>query len=227
MDLPMVIEIVDTEEKVKTLLPFLDDMMGGGLVTLEKSRSFTIAMARRRADCRRERIGKMKFRQLLTVGLAVSLGCVACGRTDSASPGSPAPPGEKLNWLTNFEAAQAQARAGKKMLLINFTGSDWCPPCLMLERDVFKQPEFAEYAAKNLVLLMIDFPRLKMQSLEESAANRKLAERYEIYGFPTIVLLDSSGKEIGQLGYMPGGPKPFITAIEKLRRADATSMPER
>lgn len=167
----------------------------------------------------------MKFRQLLTVCLAISLSCVACGRTDSASPASPPPPGEKLNWLTNFEMAQAQAQAGKKTLLINFTGSDWCPPCLMLERQVFEQPEFAEYAAKNLVLLKVDFPRIKMQSLEEKAANRKLAERYEIYGFPTIVLLDSSGKEIGELGYQPGGPKPFIAAIEKLRRADATSTP--
>jgi thioredoxin-related protein len=167
----------------------------------------------------------MKFRQLLTICLAVSLSCVACGRTDSASPASPAPPGEKLNWLTNFEMAQAQT--GKKMLLINFTGSDWCPPCLMLEKEVFEQPEFAEYAAKNLVLLKVDFPRIKMQSTEEKAANRKLAERYEIYGFPTIVILDPDGKELGRLGYRPGGPKPFIAGIEKLREADATSTPER
>ena len=167
----------------------------------------------------------MKFRQLLAVCLAVSLFCVACGRTDSASPASPAPPGEKLNWLTNFEMAQAQALAGKKTLLINFTGSDWCPPCLALEKEVFEQPEFAEYAAKNLVLLKVDFPRIKMQSLEEKAANRQLAERYQIYGFPTIVLLDSSRKVIGELGYQPGGPKPFIAAIEKLRGADTTSTP--
>jgi thioredoxin-related protein len=167
----------------------------------------------------------MKFRQLLTVCLAVSISCVACGRTDSASPVSPVPPGEKLSWLTNFEAAQAQAQAGRKKLLINFTGSDWCPPCLMLEKEVFKQPEFAEYAAKNLVLLMVDFPRIKMQSLEEQAANRKLAERYGIYGFPTIVILDSDGKELGKLGYRPGGPKPFIAGIEKLRGADMTSTP--
>ena len=64
-----------------------------------------------------------------------------------------------------------------------------------------------------------------MQSLEEKAANRKLAERYGIYGFPTIVILDSNGKELGELGYRPGGPKPFIAAIEKLRGADMTSTP--
>ena len=86
----------------------------------------------------------------------------------------------------------------------------------MLEKQVFAQPEFAEYAAKNLVLLKVDFPRIKMQSDEEKAANAKLAEQYGIEGFPTIVVLDPSGKTLGELGYMPGGPQAFIAALEKL-----------
>ena len=90
----------------------------------------------------------------------------------------------------------------------------------MLERQVFSQPEFKDYAAQHLVLLEVDFPRMKELSREQRAANAQLAERYGIEGFPTIVLLDSTGKEIGELGYMPGGPKPFIAAVEELRIQD-------
>jgi thioredoxin-related protein len=168
----------------------------------------------------------MNWQTRFVLALLLALLCLGCGRSERSEGAPETANVEKPDWLTDFEKAQAQARAQNKALLINFTGSDWCPPCLMLEREVFKQPEFTEYAAKNLVLLMVDFPRIKMQSLEERAANRKLAERYEIDGFPTIVLLDPSGKKIGELGYMPGGPKPFIAGIEKLRGADATSTPE-
>ena len=96
---------------------------------------------------------------------------------------------------------------------------------MMLEKEVFKQPEFAAYAAKHLVLLEVDFPHVKMQSLEEKATNEKLAEQFGIEGFPTVVLLDASGQPLGALGYEPGGPKPFLNTIEKAREADATSTP--
>ena len=169
----------------------------------------------------------MKSILVLVVLIVSAASFAGCDRKDASAEQTTGPAAAEIEWLTNFDAAKAQAQAQNKTLLINFTGSDWCPPCLMLEKEVFKQPEFAEYAAKNLVLLMVDFPRIKMQSLEEQAANRKLAERYGIYGFPTIVILDSDGKELGKLGYRPGGPKPFIAGIEKLREADATSTPER
>ena len=87
----------------------------------------------------------------------------------------------------------------------------------MLGRQVFSQPEFKEYAAQNLVLLEVDFPRTKELSAEQRAANAKLADQFGIYGFPTVIILDSSGQKIGELGYMPGGPKPFIAAVEELR----------
>jgi protein disulfide-isomerase len=167
----------------------------------------------------------MNWQTRFVLALLLALLCLGCGRSERSEGAPETAIVKKPDWLTDFEKAQAQARAQNKALLINFTGSDWCPPCLMLEREVFKQPEFTEYAAKNLVLLMVDFPRIKMQSLEERAANRKLAERYEIDGFPTIVLLDLSGKKIGELGYMAGGPKPFIAAIEQLSEADAPSTP--
>ncbi len=168
----------------------------------------------------------MKLKYIIPIWLAVGLFSIACGRTASVST-TEAEPGSKLNWLASFEIAKAQARAQNKVLLMNFTGSDWCPPCIMLDKQVFRQPEFAAYAAKNLVLLAVDFPRIKMQSLEEKVANEKLAEQFGIEGFPTVVLLDANAQPLGELGFGAGGPTPFIAGIERLRGAGGTNTPLR
>jgi thioredoxin-related protein len=158
----------------------------------------------------------MNSKWLLIAWLATGMLWGACERTKE-TPRMEAPPAAEATWLTNFETAQARARSEKKLLLIEFTGSDWCPPCIMLGRQVFSQPEFKDYAAQHLVLLEVDFPRTKELSLEQRTANEKLAEQFGIDGFPTVIILDSSGRKIGELGYMPGGPKPFIAAVEELR----------
>jgi len=158
---------------------------------------------------------KMNSKWVIALGLAAGMLGAACGRT-AETPKPEAPSEAKTTWLTNFETAQARARSEKKLLLINFTGSDWCPPCIMLERQVFAQPEFKEYAAQHLVLLEVDFPRMKELPGDQQAANEQLAERYGIYGFPTVVVLDPNGKTLGRLGYRPGGPRDFIAALEKL-----------
>lgn len=159
----------------------------------------------------------MNSKWILAGWLAAGLCGGGCERANDTSKAK-VQPEANASWLTNFETAQAQARSEGKLLLIEFTGSDWCPPCIMLERQVFSQPEFAEYAAQRLVLLKVDFPRTKEQSAEQKAANEKLAERFEIDGFPTVIVLDSDGKKIGELGYMPGGSKAFVAALEALRR---------
>src|SRR5947209_17010939 len=80
-------------------------------------------------------------------------------------------------WLTDFKKAQEAARTTHKPLLIEFTGSDWCPPCIMLRRDVFSSKQFQEYAAKTFVLLELDFPRRKEQPRELTMQNQELAAR--------------------------------------------------
>ncbi len=150
--------------------------------------------------------------RMLALGLSVVLFSWGCERTKEGPS-----PQKESGWLTNFSQAQERARAEKKVLLLNFTGSDWCPPCLMLHRQVFAQPEFSDYAAQHLVLLEVDFPRTKEQSPEQKEANEKLAERFGIMGFPTIILLDSSGEKIGELGYLRGGPSAFVAALERIR----------
>ena len=72
----------------------------------------------------------------------------------------------EATWLTDLPKAQAQAKAEKKIVLMDFTGSDWCPPCKALHKNVFSTQEFQEYAAKNLVLVEVDFPRAKQQTEE-------------------------------------------------------------
>jgi protein disulfide-isomerase len=119
-----------------------------------------------------------------------------------------------LEWHTDLAKAQAQANAEKKMVMLDFTGSDWCGWCIKLNKEVFSTDEFAEYAKKNLVLVEVDFPRKKQLSAEQKKANQALQEKYKIQGYPTLIVLDGEGKKVGELGYVAGGPKPWIKKFE-------------
>jgi thiol:disulfide interchange protein len=125
----------------------------------------------------------------------------------------------KSEWLTDFATAQQRAQAENKPLLIDFTGSDWCPPCELLERDVFSQREFADYAVRNLVLLRVDFPHGKSLSAAQQEANDSLAQRFYIQGFPTILALGPEGKLRGQIELGPLlNPAKFITNLEAVTK---------
>ncbi|MEO7724173.1 MAG: thioredoxin fold domain-containing protein [Chthoniobacterales bacterium] len=122
----------------------------------------------------------------------------------------------EANWSTDFTQAQAQAKAEHKMLLLDFTGSDWCGWCQVMEKEIFSQPAFEDYAKNNLVLVRLDFPRAKAISAEVKLQNRTLAQKFGIRGFPTIVMLDQDGKPLAQLGYVPGGPEGFINELKQV-----------
>ncbi|HYV28277.1 MAG TPA: thioredoxin family protein [Candidatus Eisenbacteria bacterium] len=127
--------------------------------------------------------------------------------------------GEELQWMTDLPKAQAKAKEEKKLVLVDITGSDWCGFCIKLKQEVFSTPEFAEYAKKNFVLVEADFPRHKQLSADQKKANTELKQKYAPdSGYPTIVLLDPSGKKLGQkVGYHPGsGPKDYIEKLEKI-----------
>jgi thioredoxin-related protein len=124
----------------------------------------------------------------------------------------------EASWLTDYEQAKQQAKNNHKLLLIDFTGSDWCGWCIRLRREVFSKPEFQQYANKNLVLMEVDFPRGKEQTRDVRMQNQNLAMQYNIEGFPTIVVLNGEGRQVGLLGYMEGGVAAFISELEKLRK---------
>jgi protein disulfide-isomerase len=137
---------------------------------------------------------------LLTAVAALSLGALTAQAAD---------------WQTDLPKAQAQAKAENKTVLLNFTGSDWCGWCIKLHKEVFSQPEFIEYAKKNLVLVEVDFPTKKKLSDAQKKANDALAKQYGIRGYPTIILLNGEGKKVGETGYVKGGPKAFIADVQK------------
>lgn len=117
-------------------------------------------------------------------------------------------------WMTDFAAAKAKAVAEQKPLLVDFTGSDWCIWCIKLDDEVFSQAAFQAYAADELVLVEIDFPRDKSQSDELKAQNKALAEQYKIRSFPTILVLSPAGELIERTGYQPGGADAYIQHIQ-------------
>jgi protein disulfide-isomerase len=121
----------------------------------------------------------------------------------------------EAKWLTDLPQAQAQAKKENKQVLLDFTGSDWCGWCIKFNKEVLSTPEFAEYAAKNLVLVEVDFPHKKEQTAELQKANKALGSKFGVDGYPTFVVLNKDGKEVGrQEGYSAGGPKAFIAKLE-------------
>ena len=142
---------------------------------------------------------------------------VACEKSTNATPATKTQP---TSWLTDYKQAQQQAKANKKLLLINFTGSDWCGFCIVMDREVFSRPQFKDYANKNLVLMEVDFPRRKAQPPSLKFQNEQLAQKFGVEGFPTIVVLNSDGKAVGALGYTPGlKAESFIAQLERLRKS--------
>jgi thioredoxin-related protein len=141
---------------------------------------------------------------------------LACGMAVALTLLSAA--GAELQWLTDLPKAQAQAKAEKKLVLLDFTGSDWCGWCIKLNKEVFSTPEFAGYAKTNLVLMEVDFPRQKKLPANVKTANEALLKKYGVEGFPTIIVLNGEGKKVGELNYEPGGPKVFIKSLEALKK---------
>lgn len=126
---------------------------------------------------------------------------------------------KKGEWLTDLPQAQAKAKAEKKLVLLDFTGSDYCPPCKELVKRVFSQSEFIAYAGTNLVLVEVDFPFNKPQPEELRKANQALEKEFKVEGYPTIIILDSDGKEVQRRERFSGETvKDFIAKLEALRK---------
>ena len=156
----------------------------------------------------------------LSIVLLLVLGVAAdckMRRSAKSSPTQATSSPAQSGWLTDYKQAQQQAKANGKLLLLNFTGSDWCGFCILMDREIFSQPRFKEYADKNLVLMEVDFPRRKSQSDAVKMQNGELAEKYQIEGYPTIIVLNSDGKKVGEFGYRPGELEAFMAELKKLR----------
>jgi thioredoxin-related protein len=119
-------------------------------------------------------------------------------------------------WQTDFEAVKQQAQKENKVVLMDFTGSDWCPPCKALKKNVFNSADFAKFAEQKLVLMELDFPNDKSKLTKEiEASNEKMSKKFKITGYPTIIVLDRTGKEVGRsVGYGGETPAAYIKKLE-------------
>ncbi len=124
----------------------------------------------------------------------------------------------KPNWLSNLDVAKETAKKNHKLILLNFSGSDWCIPCIKLHEEIFNTDAFTSYAEKNLVLVNADFPRRKKNqlSLAQQKINDNLAEKYNPEGaFPITILLDSLGNKIKVWdGFYKKGTENFVQEIK-------------
>jgi thioredoxin-related protein len=120
-------------------------------------------------------------------------------------------------WMTDFEAAKKKAAAEGKDLLLDFTGSDWCPGCIQLEREVLGQKLFIYEAQKHFVFVRVDFPRKKKLPSSLEQQNEKLALQYGVETFPRVLLTDPAGKPYAEMEYAGGGPMACLLQLAQLQ----------
>jgi thiol:disulfide interchange protein len=143
---------------------------------------------------------------------------------------SPVTKGAKAGeWTMDFDAAKTLAREKNLPILINFTGSDWCGWCKLMDKLVFSKPEWSAYATNSLVLVFIDFPRDKtLVPMHFVSRNEALSRQFGVEGYPTYILLATDGAtRLGQLGASRNAtPEAFIADIRKLTdKAPAAQAP--
>ncbi len=125
---------------------------------------------------------------------------------------------EAIKWEMSFDEAIKRAKDENKPVLVFFTGSDWCPPCKQVDRELFHTNKFKEFSTKNLILYKADFPRNRyLVSSSAKKANRKLQFKYGINSFPTVVVMNADGDVLGKKkgAYMAASYYPFLEAILK------------
>lgn len=125
------------------------------------------------------------------------------------------------NWKSSFEEAKQTAAKENKNILLVFSGSDWCAPCIKLDKVVWQSAEFKSESDTNWVTYKADFPKKKANQLPVAImdANKKLAEKYNRNGsFPLVLLLDKTGKVIGMTGYKNSSASEYIALIHSLEK---------
>lgn len=124
------------------------------------------------------------------------------------------------NWLTDLDDAKEISKEKELPILLVFSGSDWCGPCIKLDRNIWQTKEFVDYSKEHFVLLRADFPRSRNNQLSavQMKKNEALAEKYNTRGFfPLVVLLDSNGNVLGTTGYKDVSPTEYIKILESLK----------
>ncbi len=129
--------------------------------------------------------------------------------------------GFSQDWKYNFEDAKKIASEEGKNIVMIFSGSDWCAPCIRLEKNIWQSDEFKKESTEKWVLLKLNFPRKKANQLSEEQTNhnRALAEKYNREGsFPLVIIMQPDGKILGKLGFKNVDPKEYISLMEAFEK---------
>lgn len=119
-------------------------------------------------------------------------------------------------WLEDLDQAKIIARQDNKHIFIDFSGSDWCHWCIKMEEEILDTEEFRDFAADNLVLVSVDFPKRKKQSEEQIQRNEDLARQFSVRGFPSVAILDPEGNLVTMTGYRRGGAESYVEYLKQL-----------
>ena len=150
--------------------------------------------------------------------LPVSTALLAAAALLTLAPTSPLRAQGKPGWTDNEKQALEKAKTDKKLVLLDFTGSDWCGWCMKMDKEVFSTPEFQAYAKDNLELVELDFPQQKYISPATKKQNEELKDQYKVDGYPTMIVLDADGKQLKSFdGYQEGGAKAFIDQLKAIK----------
>ncbi len=127
-----------------------------------------------------------------------------------------APATQGIKWYSNYNEALAQAKKENKPLFLYFTGSDWCGWCKKMESEIFATREFSSTAGTRFIFVDVDFPMSTSLPADIKQQNQALKEKYGVTGYPTVVIIDSNEKFIGETGYRPGGGSAYAEYISGL-----------
>jgi len=124
----------------------------------------------------------------------------------------------KRVWLDDFKAAQKAAAETGQPILALFTGTDWCPWCVKLEKEILSAKTFTAFADRNLVLFIADYPQSKRQDKKVKDQNAELKKTYGIRGYPSVLILNAEGKSLGATGYNEAGAEAFVEAVSTIMK---------
>jgi thiol-disulfide isomerase/thioredoxin len=142
-----------------------------------------------------------RVHRLLAGCLAAALACAAARAAE---------------WTEDYPAALARAKRENKLLLLDFTGSDWCSWCKRIDAEVLTTPKFLSFADRRLILVKVDFPRSRQLAFDVKLQNGDLKAKYAVQLYPTLVVLDPQEKVVlRQDGFDEGGPDAFLAKFPK------------
>lgn len=119
---------------------------------------------------------------------------------------------DQLDWCETYSESMQRSKSSSKPMLILFTGTTWCPACMKLEKEVIKNPSFAQAVSEKFVFYKAEFSSPKPQDIS-SSPDQFLMERYNITQFPTMVVTDPNGKQLFKVDYKPGGASAYINEL--------------